>query len=66
MKHPVVLVVLMAMTVLFAVGTMMNSACKTSPHAWCDPTRQDAARSHEANNLIGHGSARVPPSSQKR
>ena len=65
MKHPVVLVVLMAMAVMLGVGTMMNSACKTSPHAWCDPSRQGMARSHEANNLIGHGSSRGHPSPQR-
>jgi hypothetical protein len=65
MKHPVVLVVLMAMAVLFGVGTMMNSACKTSSHAWCDPSRQGVARSHEANNLIGHGSSGVRSSPQR-
>lgn len=65
MKHPVVLVVLLAIAVLFGVGTMMNSACKTSSHAWCDPTRQGVARNHEANNLIGHGSSGVRSSSQR-
>jgi len=65
MKHPVALVVLMAMAVLFGVGTMMNSACKTSSHAWCDPTRQGVARSHEANNLIDRGASRSHPSSQR-
>ena len=65
MKHPVVLVILMAMAVLFGVGTMMNSACKTGSHAWCDPSRQGLARSHEASNLTGHGSSRVHPSPQR-
>jgi hypothetical protein len=65
MKHPVVLFVLMAMAVLFGVGTVMNSACKTRPHAWCDPTRQGATRSHEANNLIGRGPSRIHSSPQR-
>lgn len=65
MKHPVVLVVLVAMAVLFGVGGMMNSACKTGPHAWCDPTRQGATQNQQANNLVGHASSRVHSSSQR-
>jgi hypothetical protein len=65
MKHPVVLLTLIAMAVLLGMGSMMNSACKTGPHAWCDPTRHSAARSHEANNLIDQASSRVHSSSQR-
>jgi glycerol uptake facilitator-like aquaporin len=65
MKHPVVLLVVMAIALLFVTGSMMNSACKTGPHAWCDPTRQGATQNQEANNLVGHASPRLRSSSQR-
>ncbi|MGA8698679.1 MAG: hypothetical protein WB689_33565 [Xanthobacteraceae bacterium] len=37
MKSPLVIILVF---VLVAVGTLavMNNACKTSQHEWCDPT----------------------------
>jgi hypothetical protein len=68
MKHrfPVVFA-LMAMAVLLGMGSMLNSACKTGAHAWCDPTvkiRQGATRSQESSNLNGHAVAHVRLSAQ--
>ncbi len=69
MKHrfPVMLA-LMAMAVLLGMGGMLNSACKTGAHAWCDPTvkiRQGATRSHEGHNLNRHVVSRVRLSAQR-
>lgn len=69
MKHcfPVVFA-LTAMAVLLGMGSMLNSACKTGAHAWCDPTiksRQGATRSQEGNHLNRHAVSRIRLSAQR-
>jgi hypothetical protein len=63
MKHPLpLLFALVAMAVLLGMGSMMNSACKTSAHAWCAPApkvRHVATRNQESDNLIGRAGSRV-------
>jgi hypothetical protein len=69
MKHRFpVMFALMAMAVLLGMGSMLNSACKTGAHAWCDPTvkiRQSATQSQQGHNLNGHAVARVRLSAQR-
>lgn len=69
MKHPLPLMfALTALAVLLGTGSMFNSACKTSSHAWCDPTfkiRQGATRSHEGDNMTGHAVSHVSSLSRR-
>jgi hypothetical protein len=69
MKHPFpVVFALVATAVLLGMGSMLNSACKTSAHAWCDPTvkiRQSATRSEQGSNSNGHAVSRVRLSAQR-
>lgn len=55
MKHPFpLLFALVAIAVLLGAGSMMNSACKTGPHAWCAPPPKIvrlAAYPHESLTL---------------
>ena len=66
MKRPLALLfAITAMAVLLGMGSMMNSACKTSHHAWCDPTRQGTNRSRATDSQIGHSAYRVRLLSQR-
>jgi hypothetical protein len=61
MKHPLpLLFALVTMAVLLGMGGMMNSACKTGPHAWCAPApkaRHVATGNQVSNNLIGRAAS---------
>jgi hypothetical protein len=48
---------LTATAVLLGIGDVLNSARKTSSHAWCAPTsenRLNAAQSREHDELLGN------------
>lgn len=67
-RHLPLLFAFVAMVMLLGFGSIMNNACKTSPHAWCAPppkiVRLSTAPSQEGDNLIGHDASRARWSSQ--
>lgn len=69
MKHPLpLLFALIVMAVLLGTGSMLNSACKTSPHAWCAPApkvRHIATQAREHDSSAGGAASRLHMSSQK-
>jgi hypothetical protein len=57
MKHPLpLLFAFIAVAVLLGLGSMLNNACRSGPHAWCAPPPKvrQAATHGENNRLIGH------------
>jgi hypothetical protein len=69
MKHPLALLfALVAMAALLGMGSVMNSACKSSPHAWCAPPPKvhlSATRTQDRDNSIGRTASRDRPLSQR-
>jgi hypothetical protein len=69
MKHPLALLfALVAIAVLLGTGSMLNSACKISPHAWCAPApkiRHVATQDQEHDSSAGRAASHVRMSSQK-
>jgi hypothetical protein len=57
MKHPLpLLFAVVAIAALLGMGSVMNSACKSSPHAWCAPPPKvhlSATRTQDRDNSIG-------------
>ena len=70
MKHPLPLrFAFMAIVVLLGVGSMLNSACKSGPHAWCAPPvpkiRQAATHGQEGDQSIDHSVSRARSLSER-
>ena len=68
-RHLPLLFAFVAMVMLLGFGSIMNNACKTSPHAWCAPPpkiiRLSAAQNQEGDKLIGHAVSRARSLSER-
>jgi hypothetical protein len=70
MTHPLPLLVgLVAVAALLGMGSVLNSACKSSPHAWCAPPPKvhlSATRTQDRdNNSLGRTASRDRALSQR-
>lgn len=61
MKHPIpVLFAVMTLVVLLGIGGVMNSACKSNPHAWCAPPLHiGVTRIQKGDKLISPAISRI-------